>query len=309
MTNQQGVNAHGVDPAGLRLGKQRAVHDPRTARLENFLVPAEVEAHPSANKYSGLVSNWQVLGNDQYGDCVFAGAAHQQMAVSAAAGTPWQPSVQAIIAQYLALSGGDHGLVILDFLRWWRKNSTAIGKPILGFAAVNWRDHDLSGWAAWRFYGLLRGILMPLSAQAQTGPTGMWNVTGLTGPGTPGSWGGHLTYSADYDPAHSGEVTWGFVQPATLAFMDAYCDEAYVVIPTYPVPGFDYNKFVQYIKDIGGFSDFDPPLPDPNPPTPPAPDPTDINVLIRQKLGVVSGVDVRFSKGAVWPLAIQAPPA
>ena len=72
----------------------------------------------------------------------------------------------------------------------------------------------------------------------------------------------------DYDPNNLGNITWGYIQPASRSFMLNYCDECYVVIPNYSIPGFDSAKFVAALKEIDPNADFDPPEPSPVPPTP-----------------------------------------
>ena len=83
----------------------------------------------------------------------------------------------------------------------------------------------------------------------------------------------------DYDPAKVAEITWGYIQPATRRFMDNYCDECYVVVPNYSIPGFDSAKFVAALKEIDPNADFDPPEPSPVPPPPPPPTPGDVTLV------------------------------
>lgn len=263
MTNQT------FDPTQVQLGKTPASIDPRTLRLTDFIDWKKLPSYPNSFKDSDKVSNWQMLGNDSKGNCVLVGDAHQEELFSVLAGTPWMADTQTCIDTYLQLTGGqDVGLNILSYLKWRRKNVGASSRKMVGFASVNWRDDAELAVATSMFHGVLRGILLPITAQQQSGSNGLWNTVTKSGQGTPGSWGGHLTLETDYDPNKVAEITWGFIQPSTRQFMLDYCDECYVVIPNYDIPGFKYDDFVTAIKEIDPNADFDPPSPSPIPPTP-----------------------------------------
>lgn len=256
------------DPTAVALGKEPAKIDPRTLRLADYIDWTALPAYPSTFKDSDKIADWKMLGNDAHGDCVMVGDMHQEMLWSVLAGTPFVVNEQQLIQTYLQLSPGDNGLVILDYLRWRRKNPVAGARQMLGFAAVNWRDLAELSVATSMFHGVLRGILLPKTAQSQTGSSRTWETLSLSGDGTPGSWGGHLTFEPDYDPAKVGEITWGFVQPASRQFMASYCDECYVVVPNYELPGFKRQDFIDALKLIDPNADFDPPEPSPIPPEP-----------------------------------------
>lgn len=279
------------DPTSVQLGKEPAKIDPRTLRMADFIDWPALPPYPSTFKDSDKISDWKMLGNDVHGDCVMVGDMHQEMLWSVLAGTPLTINEQQLIQTYLQLSPNDNGLVILDYLRWRRKNPVAGARKMLGFASVDWRNPAELAVATSMFHGVLRGIMLPQSAQSQTGPTRKWDTVSLSGNGTPGSWGGHLTFEPDYDDQDVGDITWGFVQPATRQFMFNYCDECFVVVPNFTIPGFDYNKFVAALKEIDPAADFDPPEPTP---VPPPPAPTEIPFY-------VSGIRYdKMSDGSIW---------
>lgn len=296
------------DPTAVSLGKEPAKIDPRTLQLAEFIDWTQLPTYPQTFKDSDKLADWGMLQNDRYGCCVMSGDLHQEKLWAALAGVPLTIDEQALVQNYLALSHGDNGLVILDYLKWRRKNPVAGVRKMLGFAAVNWRDQAELSVATSMFRGVLRGILLPKTAQAQTGPTRIWDTTMLSGDGTPGSWGGHLTLEPDYDPARVGEITWGFVQPASRQFMLNYCDECFVVVPNYDIPGFDRQKFIDALKQIDPNADFDPPEPSPVPP-PPAPgfditkvtDEAFVAEYLR-RFGDWANIDIAIThrKGQVW---------
>lgn len=263
------MTTDGFDPTSVQLGKAPAAIDPRTLRLSDFIDWTQLPVYPASWKDSDKLTDWKMLGNDRYGDCVAVGDMHQEMLWANLAGTSFSPDEQQLIQTYLQLSGGDNGLVILNYLKWRRKNQIAGARKMLGFAAVDWRNPAELAVATFMFRGVLRGILLPRTAMSQSGPTRTWDTVSLQGDGTPGGWGGHLTFEPDYDAAGYGDITWAYVQRSTQRFMANYCDECYVVVPNYNIPGFDYAKFVTALKEIDPNADFDPPEPTPVPPPQP----------------------------------------
>ena len=76
--------ARTVDPVGrhlaLKLGKKPARPGAVKFKFANFLVKPKLPTPPKVFGHEGLIgANWAVLGNDHYGDCVWAGAAHETM--------------------------------------------------------------------------------------------------------------------------------------------------------------------------------------------------------------------------------------
>src|SRR6516164_1546829 len=63
----------------LRLGKRPARPHAYQLHFGNYFNFSKLPKPPAVFGHEGLVSDWQMLGNDQYGDCVFAGAAHEEM--------------------------------------------------------------------------------------------------------------------------------------------------------------------------------------------------------------------------------------
>lgn len=308
MTNQPGYpGAGGLSPNLLKLGAIPSPNDPRTLRLEDFLTPTGLP-EPTHFTNSDKVNPWGMLANDRYGDCVVAGHGHNDMLQSVLAGTPNRPTDQEVIDRYFAETGGpDVGLVILNFLKSLRKNPFE-GKKILGYAAVDPRNMSLTRQAIAMFGAVYRGILLPRTAQAQTG-AGMWDVpTNPADPNAqPGSWGAHLTLDTGYITGVSGgleTITWGMVQTVSWAFYPRYSMESWVVIPMYPVPGFDQQKFIDALRAIGSQVDVDPvPVP------PPVTEPTlrgatdaQFEAELLRRYGDLAGIDINllFRRGRQW---------
>jgi hypothetical protein len=227
-------------------------------KIENFLLPTFPPAPPSLD-YLSKVGEFPMYGNDVKGDCVVAAAGHDIQIFSANAGKPTTPDSNELIALYDKLSPNDDGLVMLDFLKYWRKNP--IGGVELGaFASVNIGDETKLQQVMNIFDGIYVGALLPITAQHQE----VWSASAWSrnSDGAPGSWGGHCIPFGKY---HTGAplnfytcVTWGTLQVATRRWMMEYVDEAYVLIapdmfnPTSgkaPV-GVDMAAMEAYLKSV-----------------------------------------------------------
>ncbi len=230
------------------LGKAPAKKDKRNFKLAALLkvlppVPASWDydlAHPK------FQIPLPMFGNDEFGDCVIAGRAHQTLRFE----TVEQNTVIAlkdsdVLREYWKEEGGkgpafDNGLVVLDSLNLWRKQGwRAAGRKytIYAFAQVNQKNHTEVEAAIFLLTGAGAGLSLPKSAQAQITAGQVWDVT--TGPGAaPGSWGGHYVYLTGYTPQGPVCVTWGQKQAMTWAFLDKYCDELYGIVD-------DRDKFLK----------------------------------------------------------------
>lgn len=182
---------------------------------------------PPAAVSAPAVASWPMAGNDQYGDCVFAGSCHAIQAWNAEVSEhDAVPADQAVVDAYLAYTGGeDVGANISQVLRMWQRKGL-FGQKIAAFAPVNEKSiADLH--MAIAFYGNCKiGIQCPESAQEQFGEGKPWTVV----PGSPIE-GGHDIELVGYDANCVYAVTWGAVVEVTYPFIAKFCDEAWAVIP------------------------------------------------------------------------------
>ncbi len=256
----------------MKLGKLPPKHDLRTLRFSRYaqsLPPA-----PASCDWSKKVPGWPMLGNDAYGDCTFAGAAHMSQCWADNAGRSFTPDDRAVVAEYLSFTGGqDTGCVELDVLKKWRADGI-VGHKIGAFAALEPAAHEPLKQTVWLFGGAYLGLALPLSAENQS----VWDVPpqGPVGRGSPGSWGGHCVPVVAYDATGPIVVTWGETKRMTWAFYDAYVDEAYAILAqdflsdANAAPnGFDIAALAADLALVGQLES--PPMPLPPTPTPPAP--------------------------------------
>ena len=184
---------------------------------------------PASVDWSKNVSAWPMDGNDQYGDCTMAAAAHliQSWNAETAESLP-VPAEQDVVALYLKLTGGkDSGLVESRVLKHW-KSSGLWANKIVGYAPVNVHNLDSLKQAIAYFGGVYVGIQVPANAQDQFRAGLPWTLD----PG----WqqqqieGGHAVPLLGYDDQYLYAITWGAVQPMAWDWWSTYSDEAWVVL-------------------------------------------------------------------------------
>lgn len=223
-----------IDHKNIKLGKKAARTDPRTLKFAKYVTPGPP---PITANWLNL-SKWDMYGNDTLGDCVEAAAGHMINLWDSFTQTIKQPTTGDVIAAYSAVGGyvpgdpsTDNGTNMLDFLKYWRKTGIA-GHKIAAFVQLKAGDLNELRQAVALFGAAYIGVQLPLSAQGLE----FWSVPGgLTGDGSPGSWGGHCipvgAYSETLPPSHRNTViTWGNKLTMSDYFYDCYCDEAYAVL-------------------------------------------------------------------------------
>jgi len=112
----------------MKLGKLPPKHDDRTLMLVNYLRAPLLPTPTRIFGYGGLYVDWGVLGNNDWGDCIYAGAAHETMLWNKLrGGVDIQMSTEKVLEDYGAVTGfdpsdpsSDQGGYMLDALRYRR---------------------------------------------------------------------------------------------------------------------------------------------------------------------------------------------
>lgn len=167
---------------------------------------------------------WQMLGNDQAGDCVMAGAVHETMTWAwATSATMPVFNTKQVLAQYYARTGGqDTGLDPIDNARWRCKTglTDASGRvhQVKAFAAVNTVEEvEL---ATYLFGACGIGLELPDNAENQFTAGIPWTDTS----GDPKPANGHYVPVVGRNTrGHLIVVTWGRLQALSLDYLDKYC--------------------------------------------------------------------------------------
>ena len=176
-------------------------------------------------------SNNQVLfpidGNDQWGDCTIAGAAHLVTLVAGLTGLMIIPDKKTIVDTYFHLTGGaDDGLNLSDVLTYWIKTGIA-GDKIVASVELDPKNWDMIKQAIQFLGAVYIGFKVPSNAQQQFNAGQPWTGGQLTR-------GGHCVVVTDYDDVQGGVcLTWGNSQKFIKAWWDECVDEVHAVVSPY----------------------------------------------------------------------------
>lgn len=216
----------------------------RLPRFEAYLGADPLPAYPALTTRRRSVSRpWDMLGNDQQGDCFFAMAGHMELLASSVTGAPTMLSAAETLAKYHQCTGvGDNGTDPVQGMNFWQQQGMA-GK-LLGWAKVSLSSSDTLKHAIDLFGAVGWGMNLPAAWKGQQvwkGPTGPMPTTG---PWAPGSWGlpetdfaGHIIPLVDYDAQTFYAVSWGdVVAPTFQAIQD------YGMIAVVPITPFWFDK-------------------------------------------------------------------
>lgn len=215
----------------VKLGRLPGRYDPRTLRLDAYLIRAKLPTPPPEKDWlSNRSEPWPMFGNDRYGDCTCSSAGHAIINWTDDSGLSIVPTDEQVLAAYGEVTGfdpqtgaNDRGAVMLDVLNHWRQTGIA-GRQIKAFAKVNPADARL---AIYLFGSLYVGVALPRTAQTQD----VWDVAPWWKPGrAPWSWGGHAICVGAYDSERFGLVTWGARKWMTEAFFRRYGEELWAIL-------------------------------------------------------------------------------
>lgn len=274
---------HGWNPTPAfrpRLRMDRALSDTAT-------VPASIDY------YTGLPAIG-MLGNDLYGDCVFAGDGHiVEQQTFFGQGTETTVSTAQALAAYTAVTGfnkndpsTDNGAQISDGLNYLRKTGMA-GVQIAAYGQVSVSAIAKVKLAVYQFGAVSIGFNFPAVAMDQFNNGDPWDVVQDDG----GIEGGHCVIVVGYDATYLYVYTWGAVQKMTYAFWNKYVEEAWPVISQAWVRattgldpiGVSVGVLGQEFTAVTGQpSPF--PAPGPTPVDPPPPPPTDLDAQLWQEV-------------------------
>jgi hypothetical protein len=217
----------------LKLGKRPARHA-IAFRFGDFFDLKKLPAPPAVFGHWQAVDNFHMLANDQYGDCVFAGAAHEHMVWSLEGGKPRARfTIHDVLSDYAAVTGfdpakpaTDQGTDMEEAASYRRKtgvlDATGARHRIDAYVALKIGDVDQLAFASWMFGACGVGLQLPQQAMAAFDKGELWDV-----PPRPQIAGGHYVPCVGRDACgHFLVVTWGEVQAMTPAFYERFCDEA-----------------------------------------------------------------------------------
>lgn len=210
----------------------RLPHDASPPRLvmEHYLTATPTP--PASADWTTGLRTWPMLLNDKLGCCTVSGAGHvAQQANWFGRDQDDPPTDDDTLTMYRAISGyapgqpkTDVGATLQDALNYWRRSGIGANK-IAAFAQIKVSDLATIRMCIARFGSVYAGMWMPQAAMDQFDSGKPWSVVKRTA-----NLGGHCVPLMAYDADSFACVTWGRVQPMSVAFFKAQFDEVWVPI-------------------------------------------------------------------------------
>lgn len=223
----------GDTPLVFKLG--RLPNDPSWPRVKlgAHLRDTPGQALPASVNWHDAVKSWGMLGNAEYGCCVFSGNGHLVELLTTYGDAPEHVVTETqVLAEYSRATGfnpaepsTDQGAAVQTGLADLHKHGLA-GVTIAAFAEVNPNDMSEVMTALLDLGGLSVGVNLPGAAQDQFADGQPWDLV----PDDGGIEGGHCVVLAGYDPDYLYFITWGQVQKATYPWWERYVEEAWAVV-------------------------------------------------------------------------------
>lgn len=266
---------------------RRAPKRAAALKLGDYLTGV-VPTHPSAVDYLAAMSGgWEMLGNDQYGDCVAVTWANTRRLVTTVLGVANYPTWAQVEAFYKTQNPGfpsqDDGMDIQTALEDLDKTGGPDGVKAAGFAAVDYTNPDEVKAAIAIFGSVWVGINVQDAQQTQFSEGKPWDW--VSGSGIDG---GHSIVSGGYGPAGAGQlggderfITWAEETSFTDKYWGKGVEECWVVIWPEHLgtvefqQGVDVSALAADYQAITGkaFPAVVPPAPSPTPTPTPTPTP------------------------------------
>lgn len=231
----------------MKLGKLPArINSVKLNLADYFDHKAALPKIPAEFGHERLISVWNMLGNDKYGDCVFAGAGHETMLWNQEAGRTVGFSDGSILSDYAAVTKfdpaqtdpetganpTDQGTDMQVAASYRRRigvlDSTGVRHKVGAYVALTPGDPDQLAAACYIFGAVGIGIRFPDYAMDEFNAGQPWD----TRHGMPNIKGGHYIPVISRRNGMFDVVTWGKVQQMTVPFYRRFCDEGIVYLST-----------------------------------------------------------------------------
>ena len=224
-----------------KLGKKPARPGAIKLRFSAYLDKKELPKHPVNFGHERLISakGWGMFGNDRFGDCFWAGSAHEHRMWNYEAGRFIYFTDKAVLSDYSAATGFDvakpetDGGTDMQVGAKYRRDTGIVdahGKrhKIGAYLAIDAGNLEQHLTAAWLFGAVGIGIEVPVCAQDQFDAGRPWDIS--TAPGASKPEGGHYIPLVAKRSDLLEVVTWGQIQPITLRAFEKWNDESVVYL-------------------------------------------------------------------------------
>ena len=220
-------------PNGLKLGKKAARHS-IVYNFNDFFDAKKLPQAPAVFGHYGAVDHFFMLGNANYSDCVFAGAAHETMIWNVGAGRHRTPFLtKDVLADYSAVTGfnpkdprTDQGTDMAAAAKYRQdvgvRDAQGVRHKIDCYLALKIGNLEQLVAAMYLFGAVGIGVQLPSGADSQFDNKQPWDV-----PAKPDIVGGHYVVGVGRNAADNLVViTWGRTQEMTPQFYERFSDEA-----------------------------------------------------------------------------------
>lgn len=224
-------------------------------------------APTASNDYVAAVDavtggDWGMMGNDAEGDCTCADPAHTLMLRTANVGKIVIPTLDDVNAMYKVVSGwngvlndpsdaGADETTVCEYM----ESTGLCGHKSVKFGSVDWTNLDHLKWCIQLFGACRIGFQVPAYAMDQFNAGQPWDVSSTADSTIVGE---HDVPFVKYDGTGLiYAVTWGKLQPVTLAFLAMFNQEAHAeVFPDWvqanglTPPGFNLSQLVADLPGV-----------------------------------------------------------
>lgn len=215
-------------------------HQPRL-KLSDYIDKATAQPPAAISRpHPGFA--WGMLLNDSLGDCVCAAILHaiESWLLDVSQTPPvFLDNDAKILYEKIggynpsdpsSDQGCDEDTAMQDWEAGLPQTSDGVVHTLAATVAVDPTDTQELQIGVDEFDGVFDGIDLPVTAQGQT----EWDVVGdpdKDPDSQPGSWGGHATYTREYDAETWALLTWGEELLETVRFRPIYHSQAFVLVP------------------------------------------------------------------------------
>ena len=216
----------------MKLGKTPARRGAVKLKFADYAAGLKIVTPNKINHSQFILDGGGVLGNDKYGDCVWAGAAHETIIWNGESKGSVKFTDQNVLSDYAAVTGftpndkyTDQGTDMSAAASYRRKvgivDNSNKRHRVEAYVAIQPGNKVELRQAIYLFSNVGIGIRFPASAMAQFAAGKPWTVSLFSKIE-----GGHYVPAIGYDSNYVYVVTWGKIQKMSWSFFCKYCDEA-----------------------------------------------------------------------------------
>jgi hypothetical protein len=252
----------------LKLGKRPARPGAVSLKFADVFNIATLPVPPLVFGHESFIpgNSWGMLANDRWGDCVFAGAAHETMTFTAEGSD--HPAIftsAGVLSDYSAVTGfdpsnpaSDQGTDVQAAAAYRQKmgviDANGVRHKIDAYADIAVGNLDQLATAIYIFGAAGVGVALPSSAEDQFNQSRPWSiVSGDTNVG-----GHYVPFVGRNSAGNFIGVTWGRLQAAEPDWLKEYMDEGicYLSVEILKATtklspeGYNLDALTQYLKEV-----------------------------------------------------------